>query len=78
MKGAFEFRVVPRRKKGPVSAYALVRSGGKDKRTIYTVVKYRNGKGYRCTCPDSIFRMPRRCKHVRAMVVHEHVQKLTK
>ena len=64
---------IPKRKTD-VKAYATLRSSSKDKKIIYTIVKYID-KSILCTCPDYIFRR-RECKHINYFKKYEKVRRL--
>ena len=58
--------------KNRVMAYA--KTYGSSGNGVYEIVRYHN-RTYRCTCPDNLYRYPKRCKHIRAFIEYEVLQK---
>ena len=73
MKLKFEYRIPSKKNKATaknrIMAYAKIDDG------LYTVVRYKN-RTYRCTCPDNLFRYPKKCKHIKFFINFEKVRKL--
>jgi uncharacterized Zn finger protein len=59
-------------KRDHVLAYAKMRGSNGD--VVYDVARYDN-RSYRCTCPDNLYRYPKKCKHINAFVQYETLLK---